>query len=263
MIADRINFMHSKGKEKEHFSQNRREQLVMAAFLHDIGKMAVPLSIMNKATRLGGREKDIEVRLELIRLKARIKMLEDGSDEKEYRDIIAKTEEASKMVEKVNAAGFVDEETRKQLEAIMEYSYDGEPFFKEEEKECLKIVKGTLSDNERKIMESHVTITKKILDKVYFNKYFKNSPKWAAQHHESLDGRGYPNGLSAEQLSTDSRILAVADICDALLATDRPYKKPIPLEKAFDIMRDMAENNKVDGKYVEYLYQCLSENKEE
>ncbi len=263
MIADRINLMHSKGKEKEHFSQNRREQLVMAAFLHDIGKMAVPLSIMNKATRLGSREKDIEVRLEMIRLKARIKMLEDGSDEKEYRDIIAKTEEASKMVEKVNAAGFMDEETRKQLEAIMEYSYDGEPFFKEEEKECLKIVKGTLSDNERKIMESHVTITKKILDKVYFNKYFKNSPKWAAQHHESLDGKGYPNGLSAEQLSTDSRILAVADICDALLATDRPYKKPIPLEKAFDIMRDMAENNKVDGKYVEYLYQCLSENKEE
>ena len=106
-------------------------------------------------------------------------------------------------------------------------------------------------------MESHVSITKRILDKVYFNRSFINSPKWAGEHHECLDGKGYPNGLTADELSSDSRILAVADICDALLATDRPYKKPIPKEKAFDIMRDMAENGKIDGKYVEYLYQCL------
>ena len=168
-----------------------------------------------------------------------------------------KTKEASIIVEKVNTAGYLNEEMREQLGRVLAYEFDGQPFFTEDEKRNLLIVKGTLSDSEREIMESHVSITMKILDKVYFNKYFKNSPIWAGQHHESLDGKGYPLGLDANQLSPDSRILAVADICDALLATDRPYKKPIPREKAFDIMRDMAENGKIDGKYVEYLYQCL------
>lgn len=261
MIVDRINLMHSKHKEKEHFSHNRKEQLIMAAYLHDIGKMAVPLSVMNKATRLDGKEKDIAMRFELIRLKARIKMLEKSSDEKEYRKVVSKLDEAAELVEKVNAAGFLDEETRSQIEKVLAYEFEGEAFFTDEEKTNLRIVKGTLSDAERKIMESHVSITKRILDKVYFNRSFINSPKWAGEHHECLDGKGYPNGLTADELSSDSRILAVADICDALLATDRPYKKPIPKEKAFDIMRNMAENGKIDGKYVEYLYQCLSEEK--
>ncbi len=257
MVVDRINLMHAKRKEKEHFSHNRKEQLIMAAYLHDIGKMAVPLSVMNKSSRLGGKEKDIETRLELIRLKARIKMLEEKCDEKEYQELVDKTKEASIIVEKVNTAGYLNEEMREQLGRVLAYEFDGQPFFTEDEKRNVLIVKGTLSDSEREIMESHVSITMKILDKVYFNKYFKNSPIWAGQHHESLDGKGYPLGLDANQLSPDSRILAVADICDALLATDRPYKKPIPREKAFDIMRDMAENGKIDGKYVEYLYQCL------
>ena len=235
----------------------------MGALLHDIGKMAVPLSVMNKATRLGGRENDIEKRLELIRLKAQIEMLLGNKDEAWYEDIKGKTEEAWEMVLKVNAAGFVDDETRKELERILDYSYGDTSFFTDEEKMCLRIVKGTLTEEERKVMESHVTITTKILSKVHFNRYFKNSPVYAGQHHECLNGKGYPNGLTAEELSVDARIMAVADICDALLATDRPYKKPIPMEKAFDIMRDMAQNGNIDGKYVEYLYQCLSTDKAE
>lgn len=260
MIADHINKCHKMGTEKEHFSRNRKEQLVMGALLHDIGKIAVPLSVMNKATRLDGKENDIEKRFEMIRLKARISFLEGNKNKDWYDDTVAKVDEAWDIVTKINTAGFVDEDTRALLDNVIDYDYNGEiPFFTEEEKECLRIVKGTLTDEERKVMESHVVITKRILDKVYFNRYFRNSPLWAARHHESLDGKGYPEGLTANQLSTDARILAVADICDALLATDRPYKKPIPMEKAFDIMRDMAKNGKIDGKYVEYLYQCLNE----
>ena len=263
MLADYINKLHYRGKEKEHFSEHRKEQLVMGALLHDIGKMAVPLSVMNKATRLGGRENDIEKRLELIRLKAQVEMLLGNKDEAWYEDIKGKTEEAWKMVLKVNAAGFVDDETRNELERILDYSYGDTSFFTDEEKMCLRIVKGTLTEGERKVMESHVTITTKILSKVHFNRYFKNSPVYAGQHHECLNGKGYPNGLTAEELSVDARIMAVADICDALLATDRPYKKPIPMEKAFDSMRDMAQKGNIDGKYVEYLYQCLSADKAE
>ena len=81
--------------------------------------------------------------------------------------------------------------------------------------------------------------------------------RWAIQHHECLDGSGYPAHLKAADLETESRILAVADICDALLATDRPYKKPLPKEKAFAIMYDMASEGKLDEKFVRYLEQCI------
>jgi hypothetical protein len=182
-----------------------------------------------------------------------------NQDDSWYKDVEGKTTEAWDMVCNINSAGFVNEETRKELRRILEYSYEDEPFFTDEEKECLSIVKGTLTNDERKIMESHVTITKRILSKVHFNKYFKNSPIWAGQHHECLNCKGYPDGLTADELSTDSRIMAVADICDALLATDRPYKKPIPMEKAFEIMRDMADQGNIDKKLVEYLYQCLKQ----
>ena len=81
--------------------------------------------------------------------------------------------------------------------------------------------------------------------------------KWAIEHHECLDGTGYPKKISGDDLALESRILAVADICDALLATDRPYKKPLPKEKAFAIMKDMADKGKIDGGLVELLQNCI------
>ena len=262
MLADYINELHEKGEEEEYFSENRKEQLVMGAFLHDIGKLAVPLEVMNKATRLNGHEKDIEKRLEIYKLKAKVLMLEGKKNEDEYKVFESNVDEAIELMNSVNGAGFLDDEKRAALEKIFKYEFTDEdgvtsPFFTDEEKECLSIVKGTLTAEERKIMESHVEITERILSKVHFNKYFQNSPIYAAQHHECLNGKGYPKGLIADQLSVDSRIMAVADICDALLATDRPYKKPIPKEKAFDIMRDMVKAGNIDGKLVEYLYACL------
>ncbi len=264
MLADYINRLHDAGKEEEYFDIRRKEQLVMGALLHDIGKLGIPLNVMNKATRLDGREKDIEKRLEVFGLKARIAMLEKRMDEARFEELSGIIEEARELVGKVNAADYVDAATHERMLSILdqEYSAKGDPvqpFFTEEEKKCLGVVKGTLTDEERNVMESHVLITEKILDKVHFNKYFVNAPVFAVQHHECLNGKGYPRGLKGDELCTESRIMAVADICDALLATDRPYKKPIPRERAFDIMRDMAKEGRIDGKYVEYLYQCTGE----
>ena len=106
-------------------------------------------------------------------------------------------------------------------------------------------------------MESHVDMTERILNKVHFNSRDKDVAKWAIQHHECLNGKGYPRNLTEEELPLESRILAVADICDALLASDRPYKKPMPREKAFAIMHDMARSGNIDEKLVDYLEQCI------
>ena len=261
LIADHINELHDKGLEEEYFDPNRKEQLVMGALLHDIGKLAIPLEVMNKETRLDGREKGIEDRLNTFRLKKKIEELEGKIDEAAYNDFDAKVNEAVEMINKVNGMGFVNDEVRAELNKILDYEYedaDGnkEPFFTDEEKECLRVVKGTLTDDERKIMQSHVEITGRILDKVHFNKYFAESPILAVKHHECLNGKGYPKGLTADDLNTDARIIAVADIYDALVADDRPYKRPIPREKAFDILRGMAKDGNIDGKLVEYLYKA-------
>ena len=263
MLADHINKLHEEGKEEEYFDKNRKEQLVMGALLHDIGKLVTPLEVMNKATRLGEKEAELKDRIHDIRLYAKVDELEGRISHEDFESVNSKLTESLDMIGKVNTAGFVDDDTYSSLQAIFEYEYDhnGEkvPFFTEEEKECLSVRKGTLTADERKIMEDHVVVTAKILDKVHFGKYFANTPILAAQHHECLNGKGYPNHITAEDLSTDARILAVADICDALLATDRPYKKPIPKDKALDIMRDMARCGNIDGKLVEYMAECLGQ----
>lgn len=263
MLADYINKLHDRGEETEHFDEERRNQLVMAALLHDIGKLVIPKSVMNKATRLGDKFETVMSRLREIKLRAEIAFLKNRISESEFDIISEHVKECSEFIPDVNFAGYLSDEMTARLDVMFDYSYniDGEiiKFFTEEEKELLKIKRGTLSDSERKIMESHALMTEEILKKVHFNSSFANAGKWAAQHHECLNGKGYPYGLSAEDLCLEARILAVADICDALLATDRPYKKPLPKEKAFEILRSMAESGNIERRLVDYLEICLDE----
>ena len=115
---------------------------------------------------------------------------------------------------------------------------------------CLSIPKGTLTNEERKIMESHVTVAKRMLEKIRFNSRYKDVPAWALSHHELLDGTGYPQGLKAGEITLEARILAVLDVYDALTASDRPYKKAMPPNAAFNILEKMAEEGKLDNLLV-------------
>lgn len=265
MLADYINVLHERGEEDEFFNEERRNQLVMSALLHDIGKLVIPKSVMNKSTRLGDRLETVMSRLREIKLRAEIDFLKKRITESEFKTISARVNDCAEFIPEVNFAGFLDEKMTARLDEIFDFSYNinGEiiKFFTEEEKDLLKIKRGTLSESERKIMESHALMTEEILKKVHFNSSFKNAGKWASQHHECLNGTGYPYGLTAADLCLEVRILAVSDICDALLATDRPYKKPLPKEKAFEIMREMADNGKIERRLVDYLERCLDEKK--
>ena len=185
--------------------------------------------------------------------------------EEEYKEKEGAIQKALFVVEKVDGAGFVDDELSASLEEVLAFTYkdltvensEEVPVFTEEEKDCLRVKKGTLTNAEREIMESHVEMTERILSKVHFHSFYKEAPVFASQHHECLNGKGYPHKLTEADLSIESRILAVADICDALLATDRPYKKPMPKEKAFFILEDMAKMGNIDGKIVGYLKECI------
>ncbi|MGN0733104.1 MAG: HD-GYP domain-containing protein, partial [Emergencia sp.] len=260
-LADYINAMHDAGQEEEYFSQERKEQLVMSALLHDLGKMAVPTKIMNKATRLEEKLDAIGHRFETFRLRYRIQLLEGRITSEEYERKTGELDRIWQLVNEINSAGFLDDEREERIRVSFDRKFieEGrtEPFFTEEEKEALLIKKGTLTAGERTVMESHVDMTERILNKVHFSSRDKDVAKWALQHHECLNGKGYPKRLAGDELCLESRILAVADICDALLASDRPYKKPMPQEKAFAIMEDMARSGSIDGKLVEYLEQCI------
>lgn len=264
LLVDELNREYDAGEYPEHFDVQRKEQLIMGALLHDIGKMIVPLEVMNKATRLDERLVGIKDRFKLFQSYLKIRFLENKISKEDYETEKNYLENTLCFIEEIDAKGFLPDEDYERVVQISEafcLTPDDEkiPLLTEEEAECLKIRKGTLTDKERIVMENHVNMTKKILEKVHFNRYFKDCPIWAAQHHETLNGTGYPDHLTAAQLSAESRILAVADIYDALTSQDRPYKQPMPKEKAIAILESMVSEGRLDEKIVNALKKCVLE----
>lgn len=265
ILADYINKMYQEKKCEEYFDENRKDQLHLSAALHDIGKMIVPLSVMNKATRLDGGIVKIEERFRLLKAYYEIDYLKEKITKEEFEGIIQYLEESLDFIREVDNAGFMPDEKIARVQEIAEKTYEGDEgttlsYLTESEKNCLSIRRGTLTQEEREIMESHVVMTHKILNKVHFSKNYSKVNLFASTHHECLNGTGYPNHLTAEDLELESRILAVVDVFDALTCTDRPYKKPMPKEKAFAILHDMANK---EGKLEERLVTWLEEAMEE
>ena len=121
-----------------------------------------------------------------------------------------------------------------------------EPLLSPEEVENLNIRQGTLSARERKIIQNHATMTYKILSQLPFPKKLRHVPDYAAAHHETPNGKGYPRGLSGAQLSLQSRILALSDVFEALTAKDRPYKKGKTLSEAMHTLEMMVKDGYID-----------------
>jgi HD-GYP domain-containing protein (c-di-GMP phosphodiesterase class II) len=115
----------------------------------------------------------------------------------------------------------------------------------------LSIPKGSLSDSERLEIESHVTHTFNFLQQIPWTKALKRVPEIAYGHHEKLDGKGYPRHVPATAIAVETRMMTISDIYDALTASDRPYKKAMPAEKALDILRDEAKRGQVDTSLLD------------
>lgn len=242
------------------FEAERRRAFIMSVWLHDVGKLVVPLSVMDKETRLGKKVKDLEHRFSTMELLERIALLEGRRTPEEALEGQAKRQAAWALIQQVNRQGFLPEDDLNAICALAEETYmtaDGrqEPWITPEELEALSVRKGTLTDQERKIMESHVIMTARILEQVSFPREYSQVPKWAAAHHELLHGRGYPNGWSGEQLCEEVRLLTILDIFDALTALDRPYKPGMPVEKAFQILENMVQEGALDGEILALFHQ--------
>lgn len=261
-LADYINELHEKGQCEKYIEPDDKDQLILAALVHDIGKMVVPLEVMNKATRLDAEIQKISERFKLIKAMYEIDMLRGDITEEEYKAFVTDLEEELEFIHKIDTIEYLDDEAYEHVCRLADKKHVDRngtvlPYLTDREIECLSIRSGTLTTSERIAMENHVVMTAKILGKVQFYPGFAMVPKWVNAHHEYLDGSGYPNQLSGDELSFETRLLTVVDIYDALTATDRPYKGPIPKEKAFGILKDMAKQGKVDHRLVEWLEESL------
>ncbi len=245
-FLDYLNRLARARGEPERFVGDRREELLLSVWLHDIGKLVIPLGIMNKEGRMTPKQyTDFVHRMQVIRLRAEIDELKGKRTAEERQELVRQTHEAEELIAVCNSAGVLSENRVAALDVLAARTYEAEdgtfrPWLPPEEHRMMDIRKGTLSDEERAVMQDHVVVTSKLLGEINFPGEYAHVRDWASMHHEFLDGSGYPHGLRGEQIPVEVRIVTILDIFDALTADDRPYKPGIPVEKALVILDGMA-----------------------
>ena len=261
MLADAVAEI-TEGKYKDFsMTADERYELYIAAWLHDCGKVATPPHVVDKGTKLEtifDRIELIRTRMELLKRDAEIAFLKRQLNEQatnnfddEFNKTIRQIEENMKFLEGCNVGGeFMKQELRERVKSIAEqkiklYGNDRD-FLSEEEVNNLNIPKGTLLPEEREIINDHIVITIEMLEQLPYPKHLKNVPEFAGGHHEKMDGTGYPKGLKAKQMSTQAKMMAIADIYEALTAADRPYKEGKKLSAAMRIMGFMKNDYHID-----------------
>lgn len=263
-FADFLITKYNMGSLDFTLTENEKEQLVMAAKLHDIGKMIIPLEVMNKADRLGEKLPIMKYRWKYMGELLRNMLLLGELTEQEYEEKRSFLSDSISFVEEINQAGFLPDDKLLRVEGLKDFYIDTDKervmFVEPEEYQDLCIRKGTLTPDERNIIEQHVVYTETILDKISFGENFNNVKFFASAHHEFLDGSGYPKHLKAEELPMEVRILTIMDVFDSLSSTDRPYRKQsMPLEKIFGILDSMVDEGKLDGKLVNLTKECFAD----
>ncbi|MGM0502670.1 MAG: HD domain-containing phosphohydrolase, partial [Bacillota bacterium] len=241
------------------FDHQETEQLIMAAWLHDIGKIAIPLEIMNKSTRLGAEKLELILqRLDYIISQTKINYLEHKLNndstaiEHRYNKKIALIKNTKQLITKANQPTTnIDAEFKNKLIKISNLIYQDENnenqrWLKKSELLALTTSQGTLTKKEREIIESHVQISTKILAEVPFPDKLDQVIDWVALHHELLDGSGYPQGLSGSDIPLEARILTVLDIFEALISPERPYKQAKTIKETLKILDEMAHQGQLD-----------------
>lgn len=251
------------------FSERELQEIRYASLLHDFGKIGVREQVLVKAKKLYPHEmdvirnrfeyilKDLEVRALAKKLDLVTKLGYDMASahfaqlDGEYKSAIEEIEDIVYFIIQTNEPTILEEGNFKRLLEIAERRYSDpydqpKPFLLEREVEALSIRKGSITAEERKEIESHVTHSFTFLSKIPWTSGLKQIPSIAYGHHEWLSGDGYPNQLTEDEILAQSKMMAIADIYDALTAADRPYKKAIPVEKALSILRMEVERKHLD-----------------
>lgn len=275
-IAEEVNNTDSGYFRDKNFSEDELEELRIAAWMHDVGKITTPEYIVNKINKLDGifdRIQHIETRFALIQetlkneyLEKKIAILQN-EPEKDRRKMLEKLDkqlqqktgalsETLALIQSVNnGEQRVTEEVEQKIQETAELTYqvNGQrfPYLTADEVRCLTIRAGNLLKEERRAIEHHAEMTQRITSELPFPERLSRVPEYAGGHHEKLDGSGYPGGLKDGEIPLQTRIIAIADVFEALTAKDRPYKDPMKISKALSILQDMKEKGHIDPHIVD------------
>jgi HD-GYP domain-containing protein (c-di-GMP phosphodiesterase class II) len=263
-VAKAINEENNGPLSDINFSPLELEELRIAGWLHDIGKIGVREWVLEKANKLNDDRMEA-IRNRFLFIKERIKNellkreIEGGYNptdiEEKLNAALKELDDDMEFINLVNKPGFLKDSDIDRLKKIVAKKYVNskggeEPYLTEFEYTNLSVRKGNLTEEEYKNIQSHVIHTYNILRNIPFTKNLKNVPLIAASHHEMLNGTGYPNGLKDNQIPMQARIIGMVDVFDALTAADRPYKASVPLDKALQILKLEAKDNRLDERVV-------------
>ncbi len=249
--------------KKIKYSENDYKQIALAAWMHDIGKISMPEHVIDKATKLEkifDRIHLIEQRFEVIKLNKEIEYLKNQTSKTEYENFINEINNDIEFIKRINFGGeFMSDEDIQKLENISKKVYiknDGEmiSFISEDEFYNLSIKKGTLTKEEIEIIRNHAQLSLDMISGLPFPKKYKDVLNIACNHHEKLNGLGYPRGLKADEISLEDRIMILADIFEALTASARPYKDAMKLSKVKNILFSMANKGELDKELIEFFF---------
>ncbi len=280
LLAEAVNRADQGSYADIRFSGLEMYELRIAAWLHDCGKITTPEYIIDKATKLHtmfdrmelveSRYREYRQQLELNLLRQLPDMAPEAaaSARQQLQAQQQALEEDLAFLRSANTGSeFMSEEDKARVRRIADTSWldDGDQrrwLLSKDECDNLCISKGTLTDDERQVMRDHIKVSIDMLESLKYPRQLAGVPEIACNHHERMDGSGYPRGLRAEDLSLRARIMCIADIFEALTSPDRPYKKGMLLSQAMTILGRMVEDNHLDpdlfrlfvesGSYLEY-----------
>jgi HD-GYP domain-containing protein (c-di-GMP phosphodiesterase class II) len=244
-------------------SEADRKELWLAGLLHDCGKLVTPVHVVDKATKLEtifDRIHLVDTRFEVLLRDAEIRALrrkcEPGADhaaiDNELAGEMAALLDDRAFLRRVNVGGEgMSPADQERVRAIAAYRWTGpggeeRNFLDADEVLNLTVRFGTLTEEERKIINNHIVVSIRMLESLPWPKHLKNVPAYAGGHHERMDGKGYPRGLTREQMPVQARVMAIADIFEALTACDRPYKKGKMLSESMRILGNFSVNGHID-----------------
>ena len=251
-----------------------RYELKIAGLLHDCGKVTTPVHVVDKATKLQtlyDRIELIDTRFEVLKRDAEIAALRHQLELRpkqhadaeaaiwaDYRAEMDALDEDRVFLRKTNiGAEATTDATLARVQRIAGgrtwRNVEGvqTEFLTSDELENLSIRAGTLTQSERNTINHHIVATIKMLEKLPWPKHLRNVPEYAGGHHERMDGKGYPKGLTRDEMSVQARVMGIADIFEALTASDRPYKPGMKLSQAMGIMQRFRQNGHIDPDLFE------------
>jgi len=263
MLAEAVNATTEGPLADFSMSDKDRYELKIAGLLHDCGKVTTPVHVVDKATKLQtifDRIHLVDTRFEVLKRDAEIRMwqrIAQGESESVARDELSRqlaqidSDRAFLRQSNVGGEAMRPEDQERVARIAASYHWVNEqgedvPFLSADEVENLSIRAGTLTGPEREIINHHIVATIKMLESLPWPRHLKSVPEYAGGHHERMDGKGYPRGLTRDQMSVQARIMGIADIFEALTARDRPYKDGMKLSQALDILRKFRDGGHID-----------------